>query len=415
MRTPLHFKASDTGIRKRLAAFSAYHDRAVQSPSWPFARIRQGVPGRSASRRSKPMQPQLLRFASNDYLGLSRHPRTKAALLAAWEQYGSGTAGSPLLGGRYEICRELEKELAQLHGMEDALVLSSTYAANLAVLQGLLSARDTALLDQLSHTSIRDGAKLAGCTTMLFRHNDVSDLQRRLDNLDPSRCLIFVDSVYSMEGAFARVSEIAKTARKTGALLAIDEAHAVGVVGKRGEGVVRALGLHRQVDIITGSLGKSLAAHGGYVASSRTICAFLRYAAHSYVFSSGLSPINAAVALEALVLLKRGKELHKLQRNIEHVRQLFAQHGLPVPKDRTGILPIHVGNEAATLAMSSALENAGLSVSPSIFPAVPKGKGMLRVSISALHRKRDLARAVATLARVVQPMDPRVAKRTDSV
>jgi len=391
------FKVTRKGIKAKTAAWYLALQQERQRGKLPFGRV-QSADG--STRDSKGVLPFIM-LGSNDYLGLSRHPKVLAAMHDAINDFGCGTSGSPLLSGRYELTKELEEKLAALHGMEDAVAFSSTYAANVGSLSGLLEEGDTALLDMMSHTSIQDGTRMAGCEKLVFRHNDLEHLSECLQQVDPSRTLVFVDSVYSMEGSFCPLRELVATIKPKGAILAIDEAHALGVVGVRGEGLAAHLKMSGDIDIVTGSLGKSLGSHGGYAAGTKEMCEYLRFNAHSYMFSSGLPPVNAAAALASLAIMEEEDICARMQDNIHFIRSKLAELGFPVPQDPTGITPILVGDETKTTRVAAQLEEQGIFVNAAIFPAVPVGRGILRLSASATHKKAALEVALQKVADLV--------------
>ena len=317
------FKHAQSGLKEKTGVWYRFLKRERDKGNVPFGRVQRSERTRASDLSGK----QLVMLGSNDYLGLSKHPRVVKAMHQALDDFGSGTSGSPLLSGRYDVTRALEQRIAALHGMEDAIAFSSTYAANIGLISGLLSENDVALLDSFSHTSIDDGALMAGCKKLTFRHNDIAHLTQRLEEIEPERTLVFVDSVYSMEGSFCPLVELSTVTREKGATLAVDEAHALGVVGVKGGGLTTHLNVSDQVDIITGSLGKSLGSHGGYAASTKEMCEYLRFNAHSYMFSSGLPPVNAATALAALDVMEEEDLCARLQDNIRFMREKLTALG----------------------------------------------------------------------------------------
>ncbi|MBF0104242.1 MAG: aminotransferase class I/II-fold pyridoxal phosphate-dependent enzyme [Deltaproteobacteria bacterium] len=387
----------------RVERFNRYLNKIRGTHDWMFQRAHGGgAPCSSQKQRGSGAGPRrhFIRLDSNDYLGLGRHPAIKRAFDEAFKLYGMGTDGSPLLSGYSQATLKLEHALAGLHHKEDAVVFASTYAANLAVLQGLLLTSDCVILDQAVHTSVRDGALLAGCQVVIFKHNDPGDLEKILKKTNPKKTLVCVDSVYSMRGCVADLVPLVALVKKSGAMMVVDEAHAVGVFGKKGEGRVCDLGLSASVNVITGSLGKALATHGGYVAADRSLCQFLRYRAHPYMFSSALPPTVSASALKSLEIMRSGALVQKLKTNIRSVREAMKKRGLAVNDDDTATIPVPVGDEVATMQSAARLRKKGILINPSIYPAVPKGRGILRMSISAQHSVDELSRAVMEIAGV---------------
>lgn len=342
-----------------------------------------------------------LSFASNDYLGLASHPDLITAAKHALEASGSGSRASPLVVGHRTEHAALETELAAFKQSESALVFPSGFQASLATLGALASADDTILLDRLSHASLLDGAGLSGARIRVFKHNDLTDLRALLESERPRRCLIACESLYSMDGDVAPVSGLVALAEASGALLLIDEAHATGVLGPRGRGLLETLGTALPPHVIAlGTLSKALGSQGGYICATKLITDSVIHAGRAYIFSTALNPAAAAAASAALLLIDREPERRaKVLRLAAHLREQLTQMGHSVPPSAlpTPIIPILAGDENRVLAWSKRLLDQGLLVPAIRYPTVKKGQSRLRVSLSADHSDADLERLLAEL------------------
>ena len=248
---------------------------------------------------------KVLMFGSNSYLGLTNHPRIKEAAIEAVRKYGTGCAGSRFLNGTLDIHLQLENELAEFVGKDEALVYSTGFQVNLGVLSCLTGRRDTILCDELDHASIVDGRRLSFSTVRKFRHNDMEHLERELERCEPDSIkLIVVDGVFSMEGDIANLPEIVRLKNKYNASIFVDEAHGLGVLGNTGRGTCDHFGVTEDVDLIMGTFSKSLATIGGFVAGDKEVINYIRHNARSYIFSASNTPAATAAAIEALHIIK---------------------------------------------------------------------------------------------------------------
>lgn len=349
---------------------------------------------------------KVVSFASNDYLGLSVHPRLVAAGKAAMDRSGVGAMASRLICGTRPEHTELERALASFKRTESALVFASGYQTALASMGALLEgvAGTTVFLDRLCHASLIDGARLAGVRVRTFKHNDASDLKRVLDEEagkgEESRTsgLVVLESLYSMDGDVAPVDRIYQAAREHGAWLLVDEAHATGVLGDGGRGVLAdVFEGSLPGDILSmGTLSKALGSQGGFLCGPRRVIETIVHSGRAFLFSTGLTPAAAASAREALVLI--GDEDARRQRMLdasEQLRNELAGLGFEVLGGPGPILPIVVGDEARAVEMSEKLLQAGFWVPAVRYPTVKKGRARLRLSVSALHTADDL-RGVAS-------------------
>jgi len=346
----------------------------------------------------------MLMFTSNNYLGLTFHPYVQQRAREAIEEFGTGCCGSPVVNGYTSLHERLCRQLAAFKGKEEAVVFSTGYQTNLGAISALAGPGDTILIDKLDHASIIDGCRISGALYRTFNHNDMAKLERLLATAERAgRRLIVVDGVYSMDGDLADLPEICRLAQKYGAMVMVDEAHATGVMGPRGRGVVEHFGLEDRVDVIMGTMSKSLASVGGFIASSREIVTYLKHHARSFVYSAALPPPAVAAASAAIEVIESefpvlGKRLWE---NTGFFREGLHRLGYDTLTSVTPIIPIYLGGDpVVTVQMARMLEDEGLFMTPMIPPSVPPNKSRLRIHISAHHSREDLVEALSILERV---------------
>jgi 8-amino-7-oxononanoate synthase len=340
-----------------------------------------------------------LMLASNNYLGLTHHPEVKAAAGAAIEVYGTGAGGSRLTTGSHLLYPLLEADLAAFKGTEAAIVFNSGFMANVGTISVLAGSDDVIFSDELNHASIIDGCRLSRARTVVYRHADLRHLEEQLTATPcGGQRLIVTDGVFSMDGDVAPLDGIVELARRFDAMVMVDDAHAVGVLGKGGAGTAAHFGLQDRIHVQMGTLSKALAAEGGYVAGSRQLIAYLVNKARSYIFSTALAPATVAAARAAVNVLTRQPELTlKLRSNAQVMKQALTEAGLKVEGVGTPIFPILVGEAKIALAMARGLKEAGIIVSAIRPPTVPLGTSRLRVTVSAAHKEAELADAAAKI------------------
>ena len=348
-----------------------------------------------------------INFATYNYLGLSGDARVSGAAMRAIERYGTSASASRVASGDRPVHREFETALASFLGCEAALVFASGHATNVSTVASLVDRRDLVLHDSLAHDSLLSGIKLSGARRLPFPHNDLAVLERLLREHRPSarRVLIIVEGVYSMDGDMAPVRELVALKKRYGALLMVDEAHSLGCVGETGRGMGEVTQVNRRdVDVWMGTLSKSLASCGGYIAGSRTLVDYLRYAAGGFVYAAAISPANAAAALEALrVLSAEPERVRTLQANASFFLEACLARGVDVANSRgTAIVPAIVGNSVRCLQVADALRNDGINVPPIFYPAVEEGRARLRFFVSSLHTKAQLEFAADSLAKALK-------------
>jgi 8-amino-7-oxononanoate synthase len=326
-------------------------------------------------------------LGSNNYLGLTHHPKVLEAAGRALQRYGSGCTGSRFLNGSLDLHEQLEAALAEFLGKEACIVFSTGYGANLGMISGLVDRRDTVFLDKLDHACIVDGARLAAGETERFNHGDLDGLNRLLErNTRGKGTLIVVDGVYSMEGDIADIPELVKVARRHGAALAVDDAHALGVLGPRGEGTGAHFGLQHEIDIIAGTFSKSLASVGGFVAGEEQVIHYLKHKSRPFIFTASLPPSNTAGVLAALQVVQDEPERRdRLWDNARRLQQGFLSLGFDIGPTETPIVPVLIGPLDTTFVFWRKLYDAGVFTNPVVPPAVPPSQCRLRTSVMATH------------------------------
>lgn len=361
-------------------------------------------------------RPQVM-LASNNYLGLANHPRIREAARKGLEEYGYGLASVRFICGTQKIHLELEERIARFLGTEAAILHSSCFAANEAFFTALLSPdfgetgyRDVIYSDQLNHASIIDGIRLARIAVKTtdakaYKHNNLDELKEFITQdkaKDYRLSVIATDGVFSMEGEYAPLQEFVKIARENDSLLFVDESHSTGVLGATGRGTPEQCGVHGQIDVITGTLGKALGgAAGGFIAGKKVLIDFMRQKSRPYTFSNSLPPAIVCAAIEALNLLEADNSLvEKLRQNTQYFRKEIKRIGFTILEGEHPIVPVMVGEASTAMDMSNILLEHGVYVRGLWYPVVPKGEARLRVQISAAHEVQDLDRALDAFKKV---------------
>jgi 8-amino-7-oxononanoate synthase len=340
-------------------------------------------------------------LGSNNYLGLTHHPKVLEAASRALHVYGSGCTGSRFLNGTLDLHLQLEAALAEFLGKEDCIVFSTGYNANLGLISGLVQKGDVVYLDKLDHASIVDGAKMSTGETVRFKHSDLASLEKKLEAHPGAGKMVIVDGVYSMEGDIADVPGLVKVCRRHGAALAIDDAHSIGVLGPRGDGTAAHFGLTDEVDIIAGTFSKSLASIGGFVTASRSVINYLRHHSRPLIFTASLPPANTAGVLAALEVLRADTERREqLWCNTRRLQDGFRSVGFDTGPSETPIVPILIGPLDKTLVMWRKVFDAGIFTNPVVPPAVPPSQCRLRTSVMATHTVDQIDYCVETIGRI---------------
>ncbi|HEX7059462.1 MAG TPA: aminotransferase class I/II-fold pyridoxal phosphate-dependent enzyme [Solirubrobacterales bacterium] len=358
---------------------------------------------------------ETIMLGSNNYLGLTGDERVKAGARDALEKFGTGVTGSRLLNGTTPLHVDLERELAEWMGAEDAIVYTTGYQSNLGCIGTILEPGDTVICDSGDHASILDGCRLSGAKLRPFRHNRMDKLEKMLDRAagDGGGVLVVVDGVFSMEGDVANLPRIVELCKEHGARLMVDEAHGAGVLGARGAGACELFGLEDEVDLRMGTFSKSLASCGGFIVGPADVIEYLRISSRSFIFSASAVPAAVGAALAALrVIRSEGPALFEaLLANAEYLREGLRRLGLKVVEPgtlpdgtvaTTPVVPVMVGDDWQAVLLWKALFDAGVYTNVAIHPAVPPGGALLRTSLMATHEREHLDGALGTIARVIE-------------
>ncbi len=345
---------------------------------------------------------EMLNLASYNYLGISYREEVKEATIAAVRKYGLGASGSPILSGTFDVHEELAEEVARFKGKPGAILFPTGYSANVGFISALMRSGDNILLDQYSHASIVDGAILAKSKTTFFRHNNALDLERKLTGLKGKK-LVVVEGVYSMDGDVCTLPEIVDVSKRHGARILIDEAHSTFLFGPSGRGVAEHFGLDKEIDFHLGTFSKSLGGQGGFVCGTQALVTYVAGFGRSRFFSCNLAPPVAAGLLAGLRIVAREPQLRaKLWSNVAYLRRRFAEEGVDIGKSNSQVMPVTVNNDTKVFMVAAKIQERGIFLQPVTYPAVPKHKSRLRVSISAAHTEEDLEQAVSVIAAVLR-------------
>ena len=340
---------------------------------------------------------EVINLASNNYLNLTTHPRVIEAAVEATKKYGVGAGAVRTIIGTLKLHRDAELKLAEFKGVEDTIIYQSGFTANQGTIQALVGRGDLIFSDQLSHASIIDGCRLSRAEIVVYNHNDVKDLEQKLEQYKDRDCrkLIVTDSVFSMDGDIAPLPEIAELARKYDCIFMVDDAHASGVLGRNGRGSIDHFGLKDKVDVQMGTLSKAIGVMGGYIAGSRDLIQYLWHRARPFLFSTAHPPaVPAAVMAVIDVLLEEPEIMDRLWANVDFWKQELKTLGFDIGKSVTPITPVIVGDEALAMKFSDKLFEHGVFAQGIVFPTVPRGTARVRTIITAGHTREDLEQAL---------------------
>ena len=343
----------------------------------------------------------VLNFCANNYLGLADHPALIAAAKQALDTHGLGMASVRFICGTQDIHKELENALTKFLGTEDTILYPSAFDANGGLFETLLGEQDAVISDELNHASIIDGIRLCKAQRFRYQHNDMADLEAKLQEASSARVrLIATDGCFSMDGTIAELESICQLAEKYRAITMIDDAHATGFLGRTGRGTHEYRGVMGQIDIITGTLGNALGgASGGFTSARRPIVELLRQRSRPYLFSNSVAPPIVAAALKALELLSASTELRdKLEENTTYFRAALTERGLTIKPGTHPIVPIMIGDAAKSQKFAARMLEKGVYVIGFFYPVVPHGTARVRTQVSAAHSREDLEFAVNAFA-----------------
>ena len=379
-----HLQTQLAGIRN---AGTYKNERVIVTPQGTTVRVADGRP--------------VLNLCANNYLGLAQHPAVAAAAKAAIDQWGYGLASVRFICGTQGVHKQLEQKLSEFLGTEDTILYSSCFDANGGLFETLLGAEDAIISDELNHASIIDGVRLCKAQRLRYKNNDMADLEAKLNDAKNARFkMIATDGVFSMDGYIAKLKAICGLAEKHGALVMVDDSHAVGFMGKTGRGTHEYNEVMGRVDILTGTLGKALGgASGGYTSGRKEIIEYLRQRSRPYLFSNTLAPGIAGATLKVLELLAESTELRdKLEANTRFFRAGMTRLGFDLVPGEHPIVPVMFGDAALAAKFAEAMLEKGVYVIAFSYPVVPQGKARIRTQISAAHSPSDLEFALNAFA-----------------
>jgi 8-amino-7-oxononanoate synthase len=349
---------------------------------------------------------KVLMFGSNSYLGLTNHPKIKEAAKKAIDKYGTGCAGSRFLNGTLDIHIKLEERLADLVGKDGALCYSTGFQVNLGVVSVLTGRRDHILLDEFDHASIIEGSRLSFSKVLKFAHNNMVALEGKLKRCAPeSLKLIVVDGIFSMEGDIVKLPELVRLADKYDATIMVDDAHAIGVIGKNGSGTSSHFGLTDKVDLIMGTFSKSLASLGGFIAADKDTINYIKHNSRSLIFSASMTPASAASVLAAIdIMVSEPERIKHLWEITEYALRGFKEMGFDTGKSETPIIPLFIRDDIKALLLTQALLADGIFVNPVVSPAVRKEDCLIRYSLMATHTKEQVEVSIEKITKAAKAL-----------
>lgn len=350
---------------------------------------------------------KVLMFGSNSYLGLTNHPKVKDAAKKAIDKYGTGCAGSRFLNGTLDIHIQLEEKLARLVNKEGALCYSTGFQVNLGIVSLLAGRNDYLLLDELDHASIIEGSRLSFSKVLKFAHNDMDALESKLKLCEPDRIkLIVVDGVFSMEGDIVKLPELVELSEKYKASVMVDDAHSLGVLGKKGAGTAAYFGLTDKVDLIMGTFSKSFASLGGFIAADKEVINYIKHNSRSLIFSASMTPASAASVLAAIEIMENEPERIQHLWDITHLAlEGFKSAGFDTGKSETPIIPLFIRDDYKALQLTQMLLADGIFINPVVSPAVPKEDCLIRYSLMATHTKEQVEISIEKITKAARTLE----------
>jgi 8-amino-7-oxononanoate synthase len=344
---------------------------------------------------------KMIMVGSNNYLGLVTHPEVLEAMVQAIRKYGSACTGSPFLNGTLDIRVELEEKLADYVHMEDALVYSTGFQSNLGALSTIATRGDYIISDRDNHASIVDGCKLSFAKTVKYEHNNMEELERVLNNHKDTSKIIVTDAVFSMGGDICELPKIVELKKKYNSRLMVDEAHSLGLFGPQGEGIGSHFGLQKDVDMVMGTFSKSFVSIGGFIASTHKVIDFLKHNSRPLIFSASLSPADTAAVLKSLEIIKREPDRReRLWKIVKKMREAYKAMGWNTLNTQSAIIPLMVGDNMKTFAMTKELGEMGVFATPVVSPAVPPEMTLIRTSYTATHTDQQLDHVLESFQKV---------------
>lgn len=394
--------------RKQLAHLSAQLDELKQKGTYFRLRVLDDEQDPVCTYDGK----RVINLASNNYLGLTAHPKLREAAIDATRQYGVGSGAVRTIAGTMRIHMELEEKIARFKNVEACVVFQSGFTANAGTVSSILGKEDFIVSDELNHASIIDGARLSRAKIKVFRHKDMAHAEEMLREVqnEPGRKLLITDGVFSMDGDIGPVDKLCDLADKYGAIMMVDDAHASGVLGRNGRGTIDHFHCHGRVDVQVGTLSKAIGALGGYVCGTRDLIDYLYHRARPFLFSTSHPPSVAATCIAAFDILENEPErIERLWDNTRYFKAQLADAGFNIggvntPASETPITPIIIGDGRATMEYSRKLFDAGVMATGIAFPTVPEGKARIRTIMTSEHTRAELDQALETMTRVGKQM-----------
>ncbi len=347
-------------------------------------------------------------IGSNNYLGLTSDKRVIEAGVEALKKYGSGCSGSRFLNGNLDIHVKLEEELAEFLNKEAVVTFGTGFQSNLAIISALVGRCDYVVCDKENHASIYDACKLSYGKMLRYNHSDMQDLEEKLKSIDTKNggILIVTDGIFSMSGEICNLPEIVRLAKKYGARVMVDDAHSLGVIGEHGRGTAEYFGLEKEVDIYMGTFSKSLASLGGYLASSKEVCEYVKHSSRPFIFSASITPASVACARQSLKIIKEEPErVKRLMTISNYMRNSLKANGIKIIESITPIIPIFTYEDEKTFKACVLLQQKGVYVNPVVSPAVPVGQSLLRTSYTATHTEEQMDFASNAIKETLQELD----------
>jgi len=364
---------------------------------YPYFRVIESAQGPEVIMNGRKM----IMIGSNNYLGLTNHPKVKEAAINAIKKYGTGCAGSRFLNGTLDIHIELEEKLAKFMRKESALIFSTGFQVNLGVISSLIGKDDVVIIDKMDHASIVDGCRLSFGEVKRYKHNDIEDLERVLKECNGKPKLVIVDGVFSMEGDIAKLPEVVKLCKKYGARLMVDDAHGIGVLGQTGRGTSEHFGVEEDIDLVMGTYSKSLASIGGFIAGARDVINYIKHFGRAFIFSASPPPASVAAVSAAIDIIENEPERREqLWRNTNKMLKSFRELGFDIGVAETPIIPVIVGEDELAFKFVMMLQEEGIFANVAVSPAVPPGKALIRTSYMATHTDEHLDRVLEAFKKV---------------
>ncbi len=367
-------------------------EHAIKFGYYPFFRSLEETEGTEVKISGR----KLIMLGSNNYLGLSTHPKVKEAAIEAVKKYGTSTTGSRFMNGTLAIHRELEEKLADFLHKDSAIVFSTGYQTNVGTISALVGRDDYAITDKEDHASIIDGVRMSYGKMLRFNHNDVNSLKNTLTKVPKkSGSLIVIDGIYSMAGDIAPLPEILKIAKKHNTRVMVDDAHSIGVLGENGRGTANYFGVEKETDLIMGTFSKSFGSLGGFIAGDKDTVFYIKHNARSFIFSASMAPANVGAALASLEIIKKEPErIEHLWKIANRMRKGLKELGFDIGTSNTPIIPVYIRDRMKTVFMWKVLFDLGVYCNPVLPPGVPPTESLLRTSYMATHMEEQIDRAL---------------------